>query len=222
MATTTPDNIWTPDAGDNYALTTDLAAMADTVQEGLNNVRVSGQYRVLTNAQRLALTGGDLFEGLRVRTSDTRLEWLYTNGVWVVDRGLFVVQRTNAQSLAAGWNLLNAVWGTPVVNDLGTWSAGVLTLSRAGIYRISLSAGTANTTSNGGVQVTKNSATPDTANSLGAVLSQSSQNSSSLSFVAPLAVNDALRSFIIGSASNAVDTTGSRGANFSVELLRAT
>lgn len=35
MATTSPDNIWTPDAGDDYALTVDLAAMADSVQNAL-------------------------------------------------------------------------------------------------------------------------------------------------------------------------------------------
>ncbi len=37
MATTTPDNLWTPDSGDDYALTVDLAATADTVQTALNN-----------------------------------------------------------------------------------------------------------------------------------------------------------------------------------------
>lgn len=36
MALTTPDNIWTPDAGEQYALTTDLATMADTIQDALN------------------------------------------------------------------------------------------------------------------------------------------------------------------------------------------
>lgn len=36
MAVTSPDNIWTPDSGDEYALTVDLAAMADTVQDALN------------------------------------------------------------------------------------------------------------------------------------------------------------------------------------------
>lgn len=41
MATTSPDNIWTPDSGDDYALTVDLAATADTVQTALNNVRSS-------------------------------------------------------------------------------------------------------------------------------------------------------------------------------------
>jgi len=37
MATTSPDNIWTPDSGDDYALTVDLAATADTIQIALNN-----------------------------------------------------------------------------------------------------------------------------------------------------------------------------------------
>lgn len=39
MATTSPDNIWTPDAGDDYALTTDLATTADTIQAALTSIR---------------------------------------------------------------------------------------------------------------------------------------------------------------------------------------
>lgn len=59
MATTSPDNIWTPDSGDDYALTVDLAAMADTVQDALNNVPKN--YLRGTNAERLAITGGGTF-----------------------------------------------------------------------------------------------------------------------------------------------------------------
>ena len=48
MATTSPDNLWTPDSGDDYALTVDLAATADTVQTALNSrlkasIQTSGQ-----------------------------------------------------------------------------------------------------------------------------------------------------------------------------------
>lgn len=39
MATTVPDGIWTPDSSDPYALTIDLATMADTIQDGLDTVR---------------------------------------------------------------------------------------------------------------------------------------------------------------------------------------
>lgn len=39
MATTSPDNLWSPDAGDDYALTTDTAAMQDTVQAALTALR---------------------------------------------------------------------------------------------------------------------------------------------------------------------------------------
>lgn len=38
MALTDPDNIWTPDSGDDYALTVDLAAMADTIQTVLTDI----------------------------------------------------------------------------------------------------------------------------------------------------------------------------------------
>lgn len=79
MATTSPDNIWTPDSGDDYALTVDLAAMADTIQDALNE---SKTYRVGSNAQRLALSGADLFNGLRWHSTDTREDWIYSLGSW--------------------------------------------------------------------------------------------------------------------------------------------
>lgn len=80
MATTSPDNIWTPDSGDDYALTVDLAATADTVQAAFN--ARPRTYRTGTNAQRLALTGGDLFDGLRFFATDTDIEWLYDGSTW--------------------------------------------------------------------------------------------------------------------------------------------
>lgn len=110
MATTSPDNIWTPDAGDDYALTTDLAAMADTVQDAITANRVG---RIGTNAQRLALTGADLFEGLTFRTTDTRRDWVYTNGAWV--------QRMAPYALAGGTATVN------VAETTITFPAGVFT-----------------------------------------------------------------------------------------------
>lgn len=53
MATTTPDDLWTPDAGDAYALTTDLAAGMDTVQTALNTVR--GEAQIALEAAEEAL-----------------------------------------------------------------------------------------------------------------------------------------------------------------------
>lgn len=81
MATTSPDNIWTPDSGDDYALTVDLAATADTIQAALN--AIPRNYRVGTDAQRLALTGAGLFEGLKFYTTDTNIEWFYSGTAWL-------------------------------------------------------------------------------------------------------------------------------------------
>lgn len=97
MATTSPDDIWTPDAGDDYALTTDLAAMADTVQDALNTHK---NYRVGTNAERLALTGADLFEGLTFYTTDTNALWKYNGGWGLYGFGPF--KSTQAQAAGSG------------------------------------------------------------------------------------------------------------------------
>lgn len=57
MATTSPDNIWTPDSGDDYALTVDLAATADTIQDALTALRAE------LNAQPLVQRGTMTFSG---------------------------------------------------------------------------------------------------------------------------------------------------------------
>lgn len=101
MATTSPDNLWSPDAVDDYALTTDLAAMQDTVQDALTGIRGGLAYRAdLTDAQRIALTGGQLFEGLRVRTTDTKIDWLYTNSTWVP----WGTSTTTSLTISSGWS----------------------------------------------------------------------------------------------------------------------
>lgn len=110
MATTSPDNLWTPDSGDDYALTVDLAAFADTVQDALTS-RPRTYRTDLTNAQRIALTGPDLFEGLRVRTTDTDLDWLYTGTAWViVENGLYLIPPTSVTggTITAGKTVLTS------------------------------------------------------------------------------------------------------------------
>lgn len=42
-------------------------------------------YLVGTNAQRLALTGVALFEGLRFYATDTNIEWFHTGAAWVIN-----------------------------------------------------------------------------------------------------------------------------------------
>lgn len=84
MAVTSPDNIWSPDAGDDYALTVDLAAMADTVQDAIDSVRGGTGSRRGTNTERdaSAPTTGDLWvstnDGYVYRWSGTT--WLYAPG----------------------------------------------------------------------------------------------------------------------------------------------
>lgn len=109
MATTSPDNIWSPDSGDDYALTVDLAAMADTVQDAINDNRVG---RIGTNAERLALTGTDLFEGLTFRTTDTRYDWVYTGGVWQRRMAPYGFAKGTVNTPSSGYLTVNFPAGT--------------------------------------------------------------------------------------------------------------
>lgn len=82
MATTSPDNIWSPDAGDDYALTTDLAAMADTVQDAItaNKTDFSG-----LDAARPANGSPGLVNGMTWYSTDTKTTWRYDGSVWAIE-----------------------------------------------------------------------------------------------------------------------------------------
>lgn len=83
MATTTGDDIWTPDSGDDYALTTDLARTADDVQDALNvRKRVysgAGSPTGITSPSRL-----DEY----VNTSDG-VRWWYDGTTWIASFATF-------------------------------------------------------------------------------------------------------------------------------------
>lgn len=91
MALTSPDNVWTPDDGDQYALVQDLGAMADSVQTAFN--RRANMY-VGTSAQRTAFT-----------TAPNGVHWQDTNGnQWEYVRlgGAWRVWKPQAAGYATG------------------------------------------------------------------------------------------------------------------------
>ena len=103
MATTVPDGIWTPDDSTAYNLPVDLAAMADTVQSALNNVRTSGNQQFYGPAAgRTALTGvkpGDTYQ----ETDAGKLTWRQnTAGLWRV----FNTNGPVGLTLTSGWTPL--------------------------------------------------------------------------------------------------------------------
>ena len=105
MATTVPDGIWTPDDSTAYNPPIDLAAMADTIQTGLNNVRgeITSQNQQFYGpaAGRTALTGvkpGDTYQ----EADGSKIQWVQTNG------GLWRVLNSPPAALA-----LNAGWTNP-------------------------------------------------------------------------------------------------------------
>lgn len=89
---TTPGGRFSPGDSDDWDLTTDLAAMqvsnesATTTQIATAIAAIPAtpqNYRIGTNAQRLALSGANLYRGLRFLATDTSIEWEYTT-LWVM------------------------------------------------------------------------------------------------------------------------------------------
>lgn len=90
MVTTSPDNIWTPDSTDDYALTADLATTASTVQSAISSVRNPTNRSIPfygPSASLGSVTGmkvGDTYQ-----ESDGALQsWVYNGSSWA--KGLAV------------------------------------------------------------------------------------------------------------------------------------
>lgn len=125
MATTSPDNIYSPDLSNPWLQTVDLAAMADSVQDALNNVRGGQAYQVGTDAERLALSGSGLFKGLIFYTTDTDLEWRYDGSAWGrTDTGDIALTLNGGWSNTSGVASVRARSGYASLNGRLATSAG--------------------------------------------------------------------------------------------------
>lgn len=80
MATTSPDDIYSPDNTKAYALTADLGAMAGSVQAALWK---RTWYYMGTDAQRLALTAPDLRNGIIWEDITNGNIWQRKGSTWV-------------------------------------------------------------------------------------------------------------------------------------------
>lgn len=131
MATTTPDNLWSPDLTTGFVPTTDLKRMQDTVQDALN-ARPSN-YQIGTNAQRLALSGSARFEGLRFYTTDTDTDWMYNGTTWITaEPGTYVVRATTA----SGTGVTTSADGTIAFTNTTNVSVNGVFTTRFRRYRI--------------------------------------------------------------------------------------
>lgn len=93
---TSPDNIPSPDLTDQYALTQDMAALADGTQAAL--VRRANLY-IGTSTQRAAFTSAP--EGTHWQDTDgSKLEYVRKSGQWVASIPLANLQTNTANSTA--------------------------------------------------------------------------------------------------------------------------
>lgn len=154
MATTSPDNIWTPDAGDDYALTTDLATMADTIQAAIADRARTGVANVASASARDVLYPTPV-QGDSVRRLDKG--WIETYyATWnsttnpggaspagwypVAEGPRFVAENlgTTVMSTTASFLSLNTALGSASVwrNDGFTTGTGNIDVPLPGLYDI--------------------------------------------------------------------------------------
>lgn len=87
MAGTPTPNFGLPqyDRSDTGALDTLLNGITSQLDTSLKVAidNIPENYRIGTDADRLLITGGSLYEGLKFRTTDTKIDWTYTGDAWV-------------------------------------------------------------------------------------------------------------------------------------------
>lgn len=132
----TPGGRFSPNDSDEWDLVTDLAAMqVSNETASSNDIQNGSNYRVLTNAQRLALSGANLREGLMVWTSDTRATFMYTGGAWVQTDARSSRNTSANQSLTSGsWTTIN--WPTVLAESGISYAGGTFTFNSGGIYMV--------------------------------------------------------------------------------------
>jgi len=152
MATTSPDDLWTPDTGDDYALTVDLAAFADTVQEAFTKL---GLPAFASNAARDAYYPSPVNGDAGIRTDLGYIE-MYDGTTWrpahwgssasVRPYAAHQMRRSDGQLLYNDSINTDFRWeGSPSANSLGlTFSSDAngafFTPPRAGLYEVNANA----------------------------------------------------------------------------------
>ena len=131
MALTSPSNLFSPDAGDGYALVTDLAAMQDSVQEALV---IQANYGAGTTTARNANLA-TFPDGAKWYDTTLSAEYLRVAGAWVVNNsggpynyvwanaaartaqaGMIAGQKGYQTDTAATYNYTGGAW---VIYDTG-------------------------------------------------------------------------------------------------------
>lgn len=131
MATTSPDNLRTPDPGDPYNLVPDLATFAGDVQAALilrDNTVQSG-----TASQRTAFTSSATDGWLWQDTDGIKMIWRKDGAAWVpaVWRWSGTTTQMNAFAAPNGFEWFNTTDNTDYVRLGGAWKGGWLTCTRA-------------------------------------------------------------------------------------------
>lgn len=119
MATTSPDNLRTPDPGDPYNLVPDLATLSGDVQTALNKRSVTSG----TVAQRTAFTASATAGWLWQDTDSIKMIWRKDGAAWVPAVWRWSGTNSEMTAFAApnGFEWFNLTNGTTYLRISGQW-----------------------------------------------------------------------------------------------------
>lgn len=128
MATTSPDNIRTPNAGDQYALVQDLGVMADSIQSALTKRANTFQG---TAAQRTAFTSTATNGMLWQDTDGIKMIWRKDGSSWAPAVWRWSGTATQMNSFAApdGFKWYSTTDNSEYVRLGGVWRGGKGTIT---------------------------------------------------------------------------------------------
>lgn len=131
MATTSPDNIRTPNPTDNFNLVADWATTASDVQDALT--RRANAYKG-TASQRGSLTSTAADGTLWQDTDGVKMIWRKDGSVWVpaVWRWSGTTAQMNAFAAPDGFEWHNTTTGLVYRRSAGSWVGGIYTVSITG------------------------------------------------------------------------------------------
>lgn len=119
MATTSPDNLRTPDPGDPYNLVPDLATLSGDVQTALNKRSVTSG----TSAQRTAFTSSATGGWLWQDTDGIKMIWRKDGAAWVPAVWHWSGTTTQMSGFAApnGFSWTNTTLNNQFIRISGSW-----------------------------------------------------------------------------------------------------
>lgn len=135
----TPRGIATPDGSSDWDIVSELANMAVTIDNAIDDVAVGANFYVGTAAARAAALSAGAEGDTWQDTDGERVLWMLRAGVWVPKHPMSVYELSSGALQSSAWTVLSNSAAWTAKGSAMTWANGVK-IPRNGIYEVSFGA----------------------------------------------------------------------------------